>query len=496
MACCRCQDEDAFCNNNMGQPAILPIEDFPVRRQMPGPGLTCQNNLDCTLFDDCVEDDGACRIGDNLVEDDISLRQAGQDQGCPRGQALCCNPVPGDLLSVRAGLITSGDPLGDGGSVEPEGRNEPICERQELAAVVNFNFGVSCGKRDSRVYHQVRLSKEEGGEGEVTNPGEWPWAALIFNGNDYVGSGVLLDNDVVVTTATKVQKFLRSPSDLTIRIGDFDPTSDYPNPLEDFPHVEMEVVCIKLHPRANYPTTLEYNVAVLKMRVRVRREPGNRNQEPDTKAVVSAVSVVDLRSAPRRPANQPEGVDGFRRNEAKDEEYGDELSLRQGLLSDLNNEVDPLGEPISGDPVDSFVARSYINTACLPRSTRQFPAGTRCWVAAWGRGLREQREISLPLVSKSECEAKLRPEFRKRGVNSWDLHSSELCAGGEVGVDTCDGEGGAPLVCLDEDTDQFYAVGLVGYGFGCEDPIPAVYTNLANSEVKSFIETAFSQNFC
>ena len=66
---------------------------------MPGPGLTCQNNLDCTLFDDCVEvtrtphqsinlaqDDGACRIGDNLVEDDISLRQAGQDQGCPRGQ--------------------------------------------------------------------------------------------------------------------------------------------------------------------------------------------------------------------------------------------------------------------------------------------------------------------------------------------------------------------------------------------------------------------------
>merc|ERR1719433_112793 len=49
MACCRCQDEDAFCNNNMGQPAILPIEDFPVRRQMPGPGLTCQNNLDCTF---------------------------------------------------------------------------------------------------------------------------------------------------------------------------------------------------------------------------------------------------------------------------------------------------------------------------------------------------------------------------------------------------------------------------------------------------------------
>ena len=47
-----------------------------------------------------------------------------------------------------------------------------------------------------------------------------------------------------------------------------------------------------------------------------------------------------------------------------------------------------------------------------------------------------------------------------------------------------------------QDTDQFYAVGLVGYGFGCEDAIPAVYTNLADPEVKSFIESAFSQNFC
>ena len=82
MACCRCQDEQAFCNNDMGkvrlflfllsksnksdhflrvvsnsllQPAKLPIEDFPVRRNIPGPGLTCQNNLECTLFDDCEE---------------------------------------------------------------------------------------------------------------------------------------------------------------------------------------------------------------------------------------------------------------------------------------------------------------------------------------------------------------------------------------------------------------------------------------------------------
>ena len=222
----------------------------------------------------------------------------------------------------------------------------------------------------------------------MSNPGEWPWVALIFNRNDYVGSGVLLDNDVVVTTATKVKDFLSSPSELTIRLGDFDPTSDYPNPLEDFPHVEMDVDCIKLHPRAEGRLSRlpeVYNVAVLKMRVSLRQAA-----KPFTP---SAASVVDIRSAPLRPANRPEGVFGSMRNERKDEEYGDEISLRRGLLSDLNNEVDPLGEPISGDPVDSFLARTYINTVCLPRSTGQFLPGTRCWVAAWGKGLREQREV-------------------------------------------------------------------------------------------------------
>ena len=32
--------------------------------------------------------------------------------------------------------------------------------------------------------------------------------------------------------------------------------------------------------------------------------------------------------------------------------------------------------------------------------------------------------------------------------------------GGEEGKDTCLGEGGAPLVCLDVERDQYYAVGM------------------------------------
>ena len=41
--------------SNVQPPARLPIEDFPVRRPELGPGLTCQNSIACTLFDDCDE---------------------------------------------------------------------------------------------------------------------------------------------------------------------------------------------------------------------------------------------------------------------------------------------------------------------------------------------------------------------------------------------------------------------------------------------------------
>jgi hypothetical protein len=149
----------------------------------------------------------------------------------------------------------------------------------------------------------------EGGEGEVTNPGEWPWAVLIFSGDTYVGSGALLDNDMVVTTATKVQKYLDDPGALSVRMGDFDPNVEVGG-MEDFPHVEAEVTCVRLHPKSEYPNGLLYNGAVLKMRVRDRRSTGQ-----STAAVASTISVVDIRSAPRRPANRPDGVDGFRRND-------------------------------------------------------------------------------------------------------------------------------------------------------------------------------------
>ena len=114
---------------------------------------------------------------------------------------------------------------------------------------------------------------------------------------------------------------------------------------------------------------------------------------------------------------RPQGVEGWKRNPKKEEQYStsgisvrqaggrEEFDLRAGLLADLNNEVDALGDPVGGDDVDNFLLRSYINTACLPERLEQFPAGTRCWVAAWGTGLKEQREVGSAFIdsSSSSC---------------------------------------------------------------------------------------------
>ena len=82
------------------------------------------------------------------VDDGIDLRQS--TRTCPRGQVLCCNPVPGDLFAVRLGIVTENNPLGDPNDIVFGGGPEGVCSDPKLAASTNFDFGVTCGKRDSR----------------------------------------------------------------------------------------------------------------------------------------------------------------------------------------------------------------------------------------------------------------------------------------------------------------------------------------------------------
>lgn len=54
------------------------------------------------------------------------------------------------------------------------------------------------------------------------------------------------------------------------------------------------------------------------------------------------------------------------------------------------------------------------------------------------------QQITVPLVDSVKCENQYR---NSRLGKSYRLHHTLMCAGGEANVDTCIGDGGAPLVC-------------------------------------------------
>jgi len=136
----------------------------------------------------------------------------------------------------------------------------------------------------------------------------------------------------------------------------------------------------------------------------------------------------------------------------------------------------------------------YVNTACLPSCDNQFDflfsngTGVRCHVAGWGKDEVDgqfqfiPRKVDLSLIPATQCEAKLKAALnaRKPGVGDrFQLDSSEICAGGEVGKDACTGDGGSPLVCQAQ-SGRWTVVGLVSWGIGCASDLPGVYVDIAH----------------
>ena len=67
-------------------------------------------------------------------------------------------------------------------------------------------------------------------------------------------------------------------------------------------------------------------------------------------------------------------------------------------------------------------------------------------VQAYSTELR--RTKILPLKSREDCEEALNKNHFELNHNiTWTAHPSHLCAGGEEDSDTCEGDGGGPLVC-------------------------------------------------
>ncbi|XP_049286286.1 serine proteinase stubble-like [Anopheles funestus] len=104
-----------------------------------------------------------------------------------------------------------------------------------------------------------------------------------------------------------------------------------------------------------------------------------------------------------------------------------------------------------------------------------------CFVTGWGGSPKSNRAQSiqqyhkLTILDRFRCETRL--QNQPTLGSKFKLHQSFICATGN-GTDVCQGSGGSPLAC--ERNGHFYLLGIVSWGIGCGDNIPAVLTNVAS----------------
>ena len=131
-------------------------------------------------------------------------------------------------------------------------------------------------------------------------------------------------------------------------------------------------------------------------------------------------------------------------------------------------------------------AYPHINSACLPSGAQQTFDNQYCWVPGFGKNAFGaagqysyiQKEVDVPVVPHYQCEQQLQQTRLGSGYNL--DKTSFLCAGGEKGKDSCEGDGGAPLVC-ETGNGQWTVAGLVAWGIGCAQAnVPGVYVNVAS----------------
>lgn len=128
----------------------------------------------------------------------------------------------------------------------------------------------------------------------------------------------------------------------------------------------------------------------------------------------------------------------------------------------------------------------HINVICLPQQD-QTNNSPECFASGWGKndfGKQGKwsvilKRIPLPMVDRQQCESELQ---RTRLSAKFRLHPTFVCAGGQEGIDTCQGDGGAPLVCPvgPPSENRYVQNGIVAWGIGCKQRIPAVYGSVAS----------------
>lgn len=127
----------------------------------------------------------------------------------------------------------------------------------------------------------------------------------------------------------------------------------------------------------------------------------------------------------------------------------------------------------------------HINVICLPPANSSPAPGTTCFATGWGKDVFGDtgryssilKRIPLPIVDFTSCQTRFRGT---RLGTRFALDPSFICAGGQVGIDTCQGDGGAPLACpIGSEASQRYQLsGMVAWGIACNTDVPAAYAHV------------------
>ncbi|XP_076802162.1 serine protease 55-like [Clavelina lepadiformis] len=141
-----------------------------------------------------------------------------------------------------------------------------------------------------------------------------------------------------------------------------------------------------------------------------------------------------------------------------------------------------LAEPVAFDDT--------VNQICLPCG-EQPQEGDKCWATGFGATenvlnappSRLLQEVDLPIANMDNCVRSYAEEFARFLPTSVDS-ASMLCAGYENGgKDTCNGDGGGPLMCQRKDSCEWYVAGITFFGKGCgRAGYYGVYTKVAHVE--------------
>lgn len=138
-----------------------------------------------------------------------------------------------------------------------------------------------------------------------------------------------------------------------------------------------------------------------------------------------------------------------------------------------------------------FEGEINVSPICLPEppshhdsstlSLENDSTRTYCTVTGWGKASSAEHKsdklkfVKVPIVDRTTCQHQLQ---KTRLGGRFRLHESFVCAGGEENRDSCDGDGGSPLVCPRKDG-SYELTGLVSWGIGCgERNVPGVYTSI------------------